>query len=326
AGDAWETAVSLARLGSAAWNLGKYGRAAEYHEQALTIRQKLKDWRGVARSNMSLGMTWLCQGRFAQAEALVREGSALRQKMGDRRGIADGLRFLGITQINLGEFAAAAKNLHDSVLIYDELGLHFGLERAMLGTALAHQGKYDEASRWIAQGVALAEETGYRRALGYALLAEGEVALVNGRLAEAEASLRRSLGYYEQIHQEEEMGRVLTMLAALFIQQDDSNRAARMMAAAHRQVGSCQAVQPAIYLLPVLGMWFAYQGNDAQALDMLSLAAGFDLAGKSAWFGALLAGVTAVWQEAKTRVEQNGRPHGEIWQRLADTPLAIETG
>lgn len=296
AGDAWAEATALAGQGSAAWNMGNYELAAQCHQLALQIRQRIQDLQGIARTQMSLGMTWLCVGRFEEAVTLIKEGSDLRRELGDRRGIADALRFLGIAQMTTGSFNEAATHLRESVQIYEELGLRFGLEPAMLGSALAHLGQYDEALAWIGRGLALAQETGYRRALGYGWLAKGEVLLVNGRLPEAVYALVQSVAFSQQINQQEELCRALAVQTTAALLRQDEGQARVLLNSAQHITATCHAAVPAIYLLVAQAAWHQYQGEQAQAARYIEQTKTYDLVSQSRWFADLLAIVANVQQ------------------------------
>lgn len=296
AGDAWAEATALAGQGSAAWNMGHYELAAQCHQQALQIRQRIQDLQGIARTQMSLGMTWLCVGRFEEAVALIKEGSDLRREMGDRRGIADALRFLGIAEMTTGLFTGAVAHLQESVQIYETLGLRFGLEPAMLGSALAHLGQYDEALAWIGRGVALAQETGYRRALGYGWLAKGEVLLVNGRLPEALYALAQSVAFSQQINQQEELCRALAVQTIAALVRRDAGQARVLLNSAQHITAACHTAVPAIYLLAAQAAWHQYQGEQAQAARYIEQAKTYDLVAQSRWFADLFTLVAKMQQ------------------------------
>jgi DNA-binding SARP family transcriptional activator/predicted ATPase len=289
AGTDWEATSILSALGSMAWNLGDYGTAVDYHSLALQAYHKHEDVRGIARASMALGTTMLYQGRFSEAEPLVLEGSRLRRKVGDQLGIADALRFLGFTRMVMGNFDSAVDLLYESVQIYESLGLRYGLEMAMLAAAHAHQGEAERAWFWSQQSLEAANETGYRRALGYALLTHGELALIRGDYLLAEEALQKSLSIYQQINQREELCRVLVARLFLTLQHQNQRTAVDLLQSVEEQIWDCHAFIPLLYLVPAKAWLLAQNGNSQRAEQMLAAASRFSLVEKSHWFGQLLA-------------------------------------
>lgn len=320
-GRAYEMAKMESCLGAVAWNLGDYDRAAAFYTRALDRRRSLHDWRGVARSQLSLGITWMHQGRFKEAEALVREGSQLRQKLGDQLGVADSLRFWALTLMALGEFARAGELLLNSVTIYEELGLKYGLEMGMLAAALAHEGKFKEAKAWCRRGLAYARETGYPRALGYGLLKEGELALKDGRLPEADSALEESQHIYRSLNQRDELSQVLAARAFLALHLDRPEQAEICIRDAWNIAEECRAFLALLYLLPAMGLLFHCQGRLEDAGRLFSLAGQYPLITRSHWFKDVLGEQAAYLEDAHTGTLASRTtafiPISEIWESVA---------
>lgn len=281
--DRWGAANALAALGGVAWNLGDYDTAARHHRASLALRQAIGDKRGIAQSTMSVGVTALYCGRLAEAEALVQEGCSLRQELGDLRGMADGYRHLGVTRLLLGAFADAASLLERCLTIYAELGLRFGLEVAMLGEAQVHLGNYDTAHDRAREALATARSTGYRRAIGYALLVQAEVALARGDAAGARLLAGESCRTYAEIGQWEEHCRALAVLAyarrglSLHPWAPD-DFLAEVGRAADRGV-----FVPLLWGLPALALLLADGGQAGHAREAYALALSYPAVARSCW-------------------------------------------
>jgi tetratricopeptide (TPR) repeat protein len=287
-GDRWGEAKALAALGGVAWNLGDYRQARLRHEASLAIRQALGDRRGIADSLMSVGVTSFHQGEVDLAGQFVQRGCMLRQALGDRRGHADGLRHLGVTRLLSGEFGEAVSLLEASLEIYRDLGLRFGLEVAMLGEALVHQGAFEAGQVRAEEALAIAHSTGYRRAIGYALLVLGEAALARDAFEEAGEYLAESVAVYHEIEQWDEWCRALATQA--YARRGLGCRPwtppellAELGLAVERG-----AFMPLLWALPVLALLLADAGETKQAAELNAVAACYPALARSAWFALVL--------------------------------------
>ncbi len=298
AGDQWGVGNTLATLGGVAWNLGDYGEARQRHEESLAVRRSSGDLRGIASSLMSVGVTALYQGQWAEARRLVQEGCSLRQEIGDRRGIADGLRHLGVTYLLSGDFGEAASLLEQSMAIYTDLGFRFGLEVAMLADAEIHQGHYEAGRQQARQALAVARQTGYQRALGYALLVMGEAALVTDSSEEAARHLQESVAVYRGVGQWDEWCRALATLTYAARGQSRRPFARSDLVGALRQAAECQAFLPLVWGLPALALLLADTGQEETAIEVYALAARHPAIARSCWFQHVAGRHVAVVAEA----------------------------
>lgn len=67
------TAYSLNGIGISLWQLGKHAEALENHFNALRIREKINDQKGIAVSKNNIGMVYQTQEKLFLAEKYVRE-------------------------------------------------------------------------------------------------------------------------------------------------------------------------------------------------------------------------------------------------------------
>jgi tetratricopeptide (TPR) repeat protein len=288
AGANWEAAGVFSALGGIAWNMGEYDIAARYQQQALETFQHLQDPRGIASTSMSLGITLLYQGKFDQAEPYVAEGSLLRRESGDRLGTADSLRNLGLTRMMMGKFDEAVSLYRESVNLYQELGLQYGLEMSMLGTALAHQGNFEQAWQWCQRGLSASRSTGYHRALGHVLLVCGEIALARADNHRARKALEESLSITQGIEQWDEGCRAWVALAYLEMASGNLPQADKALQQARSTILSCQVFIPLLYLIPAMAKWHALGGETQKASDLIQIVTGYPLVSCSHWFKRLL--------------------------------------
>ncbi len=292
-----EVAYVLGYLGSVAWNRGEYAEAAEYYQQTLEIRRTLGDLRGIASAYMSLGITLLDQGKFSQAEPLLREGCRLRRAIGDRLGIADSLRNLGFTRMLMGRFDEAVDLLRKSVAGYLELGLRYGLEMAMLATALGHQGDLDQALVWSQRALDVVRETGYRRALGYVLLTRGELALLQGERAYARGLLNESVEITRQIEQHEDLCRAWIALAFVALDEGNLADARNLLRQVKSAILESQVFIPLLYFIPAMAKWYHLSGDHQKAVEMMRHVSTYDLVRRSRWFAHVLGELNVIHSE-----------------------------
>ncbi len=322
-GDRWGQANALAALGGVAWNLGDYREARRRHEASLALRQALGDKRGIANSLMAVGVTALYQGQLAEAKQMVREGHLLRQQIGDRRGIADAVRHLGVTHLLSGEFAEATALLKECLAIYTDLGLRFSLEVAMLGDAEVHQGRYRVGRSHAQEALGIAQETGYQRGKGYALLVLGEAALAQGEFVEAWGYLDESMAVYRRIGQWEEWHRALATSILAARNRDLGPGIKSDFLAGLRDAVEGLAALPLVWGLPALALLMAKEGAGAHAVELYALAERQPLVSHSRWFedvvGRAIAAATASLPRADIRAAQQRGRSGHLVELVKKT-------
>jgi non-specific serine/threonine protein kinase len=121
--------------------------------QALELRRRLDDQRGVARALNSLGVVARSAGDLDRAEALFTESLAIRRATGDPADSAITVSNLGIVASDRGDFAAARARFAEALALDRQSGKHASLAYSQLnlGGAQVWLGE-------VAPGIALIRE------------------------------------------------------------------------------------------------------------------------------------------------------------------------
>jgi predicted ATPase/DNA-binding CsgD family transcriptional regulator len=201
-GPAAARALALNASGSLAYHAGDYERAVAFHEQALELRRKLGDRRGMAASLHNLGITALHQLDLDRAEALCEEGRALWREVNDDRGVAISLNSSAILARNRGNHEQARVHYDESLAIFRKLGDSWGVGLVLnnLGRVARDLEDWDQVAVLSSESLALFQELGDRRGVAWVLSNLTVVAGRRGfweqaaRLHGAAEALREAIG------------------------------------------------------------------------------------------------------------------------------------
>jgi non-specific serine/threonine protein kinase len=195
-----------ARLHNGAGNLasdqGDFVHARAHHEEALAIRRRVGDWRGVAGSLNNLGDVASGQGDHESARSLFEEALAIHRERGDRWGIGLLLLNLGVNARDRSDYALARTLLQDSMTIMRGLGDRWGVALVLnvLGSLAHRNGDLSLASSHYQESLTILRDLGERRRIAFSLDSVASLAASLGqvqkamRLAAAADALRESIG------------------------------------------------------------------------------------------------------------------------------------
>ena len=128
-------------------SLKEYGEAQEYDtEKALRIAKIIGHRIGEAYGN--LAALYLSQGKYRKADDYLERALTIRMGIGDRSGEAAGYLHLGVIYIRCGEYDRAEKYLMNALAIYMETGEKEGAVTtyAKLGLCFQSLSKHDMAA------------------------------------------------------------------------------------------------------------------------------------------------------------------------------------
>jgi predicted ATPase len=285
--DRWAMAQLLSALGGVAWNLGQYKEAKSLHAASLRLRKEIGDRRGIANALSAVGFTALQQGHLDEAQQRIEESVALREEMGDRVGIADGLRNLAMTWASLGQFARARDLMQKCLAIYTELGFRFSLEVAMLAAAELHLGSFQAAGQRARAALEIAQETGFPRGRGYALLILAEVAMAEGTFSRAHTLLRECIPLYREIGQREKLSHAFADLGFAASGMDNRPVATGYLYEGLRTAADVQAFIPLLTTLAGIALLLAERGepvDQRKAADLYTMLSTHPYVANSRWF------------------------------------------
>jgi len=177
---------------------GACAAALDLYQNALDLRQREGDVRGVAKSLEHIASTHLQMGRLAEAEKGLDQALELRRQLGDVAGQAGPLGNVGMVRHTLGDVEGAIEAWRSGLAIAEQVG-----DRELVGVFLNNIGEsYFELGEHALARTALIEarqvssETGDQRTLADVLRNLGMLALAKGDwelgLAEVDEAIRLS--------------------------------------------------------------------------------------------------------------------------------------
>src|SRR6266852_941308 len=230
-GDKRGIALSLNRLGIAAWRRADFPTARVLMEEDLALYKELGNPDRIAWSLFALGLLNIKQGEYIRASASFEEGLALFRRLDNKRGIAASL-----TQMAAALFVSQG----DQMMVYPLLAQGLSLDREvgdkegmavsslLLGSVALKQGDVATARTRVEAGLLLYREMGYREGIAEALSLLGKVEAARGDLTFARTLYEESLTMGRELGQRELIATGLEGLARAIAAQGDPAQAARL--------------------------------------------------------------------------------------------------
>ena len=230
-GDKRGIALSLNRLGIAAWRRADFPTARVLLEEDLALYRELGNPDRIAWSLFALGLLNIKQGEYTRASASFEESLALFRRLDNKRGIAASL-----TQMAAALFVSQG----DQTMVYPLLAQGLSLDREvgdkegmavsslLLGSVALKQGDVATARTRVEEGLLLYREMGYREGIAEALSLLGKVEAARGDLTFARTLYEESLTMGRELGQRELIATGLEGLARTIAAQGDPAQAARL--------------------------------------------------------------------------------------------------
>ena len=171
------------------------------------------------------------QGELQTVRALAQEAAAGHRTTGDALGLAHSLNLLGIAAAGEGDYEQARALYDESQSIREQQGDEIGVQSSLhnLGLVAIEQGDFREARRHLEAELALARKTGSERQIANSLTDLGFAVLGQARYEEARAVFEEALRQCFELGWKENMAYAFVGLAAVSIETDDLERAARIL-------------------------------------------------------------------------------------------------
>ena len=253
-GDRRGIALSLDRLGMAAWRRGDFPAARILLEEDLPLFKEVDDKDRVAWSLFTLGLLNNKQGEYSRANTLFEEGLALFRALGNKRGIAASLTQLaGTLFVSQGDQTLIYPLLKEGLLLDQEVGDKEGMAVAslLLGWVALKQGDVVTARSRVEESLVLYREMEHREGMAEALSLLGKVEATLGDYAFARNLYVDSLAMAQEIGDKELIASGLEGLASVVALQGEQAWATRLWGSAEalREVigAPLQPVQQADY-------------------------------------------------------------------------------
>ena len=204
--------LAAARL---AFNQSNYEQGEVLAQEGLALFRGLGDRRGIALSLNRLGVAAWRRGDFRSARILLEEDLTLFREMGDRDRVAWSLFMHGLLDNKQGEYAGASSCFEESLALFRELGNKRGIAaslKQLAGTLFVSQGNQDMIYPLLEQGLSLDREVGDKEGMAVASLLLGWVALKQGDRATARSRVEESMTLYREMELREGMAEALSLL------------------------------------------------------------------------------------------------------------------
>jgi tetratricopeptide (TPR) repeat protein len=177
-----------------AWH-AEMGAAIALLQEAAELCRQLGDLEGVGRCLGFIGHGLLFTGNAERAAATLAEALELARSTGESRSIARAIYNSAFLAIEQGDFGRAWGLFQDSAQVVRSEGmkLHEAMCLVHLGYTSALAGDYERAAGLLDEGVAQFTELGETTWTQLARRYQGLLALLDGRIDDAEALLQTSL-------------------------------------------------------------------------------------------------------------------------------------
>jgi predicted ATPase/DNA-binding XRE family transcriptional regulator len=126
-------------------SLGRYDRDLKrsfiYLEQAITLRQQLESWLGLAGSLSAIGQKAMLNGNLQMAEKYLKQALSLSRQLKSKAHLSVDLQIYGRLMFSLGDYEQAHACLQESIELSQEVGdrISYVWSRTHLGYLTLHQ-------------------------------------------------------------------------------------------------------------------------------------------------------------------------------------------
>jgi tetratricopeptide (TPR) repeat protein len=193
--------IALGSLGHIYLNIGDYPKSIEYNKRSLASAREIKDRRGEGMALGLLGLAYHYLEDYAKAIDYQQQRLAIVREIKERQGEAQALGNLGIAYLSQDDYIKAVNYLGQALAITRDLKDRQGegITLLNLGTAHFHLENYAKTIEYAQQGLVIAQEIKEPRLEGVALSNLGAVFLKEGKLAEAQRTLRSAIKIRESL-------------------------------------------------------------------------------------------------------------------------------
>ncbi len=219
--------AALANLGNLLVDLGNYTEGEACFQEGLEVAEKIQYQRvlGVLNGNWSQLASF--KGDFALSRSFYQKGLPLVRREQDREALADFLIMGGEIEIEANNLTVADAWVTEGVQIAQEGKYRVRECRGLLAQAqLARlNGRFSLAETLLTQVTAVAQEINLPRYTAALHLEQGELALAMQEWDKAAAAFAQALAIMERLQIQHEIGHILFGQARLALSQGDKTQA-----------------------------------------------------------------------------------------------------
>ncbi|MCX8174466.1 MAG: tetratricopeptide repeat protein [Thermoplasmata archaeon] len=194
-------AVSYNNIGEVYGIKGEYKEALQFYMKSLELREKIGDVRGAATAYNNIGEVYGIKGEYEKALQFFAKSLELREKIRDMQGIAMSYGNIGLIYNEREEYGKALEWLEKSLQISTEIGEKYLMMDALGSLVECYLGlrDFESCRRHLAEMKKVAGELGQCASKAAVLYIAGKLLSAEGKLAEAEAELKKAVEIYESI-------------------------------------------------------------------------------------------------------------------------------
>jgi len=184
-------------------------------QESVALFRKLGDRRGIALSLDRLGMAAWRRGDFPEARLLLEEDLPLFKEVDDKDRVAWSLFTLGLLNNKQGQYSRAYALFEESLKLFRALGNKRGIAASLTqlaGTLFVSQGDQTMIYPLLKEGLSLDQEVGDKEGMAVTSLLLGWVALKQGDVGTARTRMEESLVLYREMEHREGMAEALSLL------------------------------------------------------------------------------------------------------------------
>jgi predicted ATPase/class 3 adenylate cyclase len=248
-GDMRGIALSLDRLGMAAWRRGDFAAARSFMEEDLSLFRKLGDRERVAWSLFTFGLLDSKQGEYARAQTLFEESLAMHRELGNKRGVAAALNQLAggrlVTQIDP---ASARSLLEEALTLNKEIGDKEGIavSSSLFAELALSQRDLVTARSLEEESLVLYREMEYRKGTAESLSFLARIASERGDYSSARALSNECLAIAKESGDRELLASGLERLAGVIAAQQSEVTSTQQALWAVKLWGAAESLREAI--------------------------------------------------------------------------------
>lgn len=192
---------ALFQIGSGRWYRGAHAEASEVLNEALALRERADDKRGIAEIFMALGALLGDQGRLQRSVELLSLALSLSEKIGDRRQAAGARLNMANALVDIGDLQAAQQAVEKAEAASERVANPRLIAwcECIQAMILDRRGKYRDAAAAFERAAAKARKIGDLRLLATALAEAVAPHIHIKEIEEARRDAKEALALAERI-------------------------------------------------------------------------------------------------------------------------------
>ena len=267
-----ERAEYLGGAGNDLYRIACYAEALSLYEQSLSIRRKIGDRNGEAKSLNNISQIYHAQGEYGKAWDYLEQSLPIYREVGDTEGQGTTLNNIAKLAGAKGNYTKALKYFEQSLPLYREIHYREGEGWSLnnIGEIHRQQGDYPAALEYYKQALTLAREIKEKALESTVLNNIGTVYYAQENYDAALEQDEQDLAIFRQIGDRRNEGRCLNNIAAIYKAKGDYPAALKQHKKALAIAEEIGAKAEEAVISGNIGWLYANQGEPAKAEPYLS--------------------------------------------------------